>query len=132
MQKILLFTIILVFKTGILNAQYGRNWVDKGIEDPFTKEYFLKPLFEEVKKTFPYSEPENIKEIEEVLSNKKLAYSFDRVFRYELEKIKSEMEERAATISGKFSFFISTFIFFRQQTSRAGEKSKRRARKRNM
>jgi hypothetical protein len=47
-------------------------------------------LFEEVKKTFPYSEPENIKEIEEVLSNKKLAYSFDRVFRYELEKIKDK------------------------------------------
>jgi hypothetical protein len=50
----------------------------------------------------------------------------------ELEKIKSDMEERAATISGKFSFLISTFIFFRQQTSRAGEKSESRARKRNL
>ena len=88
MQKLYLFTIILVFKSSVLNAQYGRNWIDKGIEDPFTKEYFVKPLIDELKKTFPYSEPEIIKEIEDILSNKRLLSFFSS--RAEYKKIKDK------------------------------------------
>ena len=50
MNKLFFFTTILIFQTSVLNAHYGKNWIQKGIEDPFTNEYFLKPLFEEVKK----------------------------------------------------------------------------------
>lgn len=76
MNKLFFFTTILIFQTSVLNAQYGKNWIEKGIEDPFTNEYFLKPLFEEVKKENPYTKPQIIKEINEILSNKNLANIF--------------------------------------------------------